>query len=126
MIPLNDFRRLWNHTHKRALEVFAAVGESGWYIPGDEVRGFVAELARQWGIPFCVGVASGLDALEIALRVLGCGRGDKVLTTSVSAFATNVAILKLGAVPVLSIRTGLAFVNLETAEAALAQAIVQS
>ena len=45
-------------------------------------------------------MASGLDALEIALRVLGCGRGDKVLTTSVSAFATNVAILKLGAVPV--------------------------
>jgi dTDP-3-amino-3,4,6-trideoxy-alpha-D-glucose transaminase len=45
-------------------------------------------------------VASGLDALEIALRVLGCQAGDRVLTTPLSAFATTLAILKIGAVPV--------------------------
>jgi dTDP-3-amino-3,4,6-trideoxy-alpha-D-glucose transaminase len=47
-----------------------------------------------------IGVASGLDALEISLRLLGCGPGDLVLTTPLSAFATTLSILKLGAVPV--------------------------
>jgi dTDP-3-amino-3,4,6-trideoxy-alpha-D-glucose transaminase len=45
-------------------------------------------------------VASGLDAIEISLRALGCKAGDKVLTTPISAFATTLAILKLGAAPV--------------------------
>jgi dTDP-4-amino-4,6-dideoxygalactose transaminase len=53
-----------------------------------------------WGVAHAVGVASGLDAIEISLRLLGCQPGDKVLTTPVSAFATTLAILKLGAVPV--------------------------
>lgn len=47
-----------------------------------------------------VGVASGLDAIEIALKVLGCKPGDRVLTTPLSAFATTLAIVKLGASPV--------------------------
>jgi dTDP-3-amino-3,4,6-trideoxy-alpha-D-glucose transaminase len=51
-------------------------------------------------LPFCAGVASGLDAVEISLRALGCGPGDRVLTTPLSAFATTLAITKLGAVPV--------------------------
>ena len=49
---------------------------------------------------YAAGVASGLDALEISLRVLGCQAGDRVLTTPLSAFATTLAILKIGAVPV--------------------------
>jgi len=47
-----------------------------------------------------VGVASGQDAIELSLRVLGCQAGDAVLTTPLSAFATTLAILKLGAIPV--------------------------
>ena len=100
MILLNDFKRQWEETRETALDTFEAVGASGWYVLGAQVRDFEAALASFWGLPHCVGVASGLDALEIGLRVLGCKPGDRVLTTPVSAFATALAIVKLGAVPV--------------------------
>lgn len=100
MILLNDFKRQWQDTKDDALAAFAVVGESGWYILGEEVRRFEAELAAAWGLRHAAGVASGLDAIEISLRVLGCGPGDKVLTTPLSAFPTTLAILKTGAAPV--------------------------
>jgi dTDP-4-amino-4,6-dideoxygalactose transaminase len=75
-------------------------GESGWYILGREVEEFEKALAGFWGIAQTIGVASGLDAIEISLKVLGCKPGDKVLTTPLSAFATTLAILKAGAIPV--------------------------
>ena len=100
MIQLNDFKRQWRETGEAALEAFAAVGESGWYILGQEVREFEIALARRWAAAHAVGVASGLDAIEISLKVLGCKAGDWVLTTPLSAFATTLAILKIGAVPV--------------------------
>src|SRR5690348_939844 len=100
VIPLNDFQRQWQDTRKDALAAFEEVGAGGWYILGRQVRDFERELARYWGLPHAVGVASGLDAIEMALNALGCGAGDRVLTTPLSAFATTLAILKLGAVPV--------------------------
>jgi dTDP-3-amino-3,4,6-trideoxy-alpha-D-glucose transaminase len=120
MIQLNDFQRQWRHTRARAQEAFEAVGESGWYILGAEVRAFEAELARLWKLPFCVGVASGLDALEIGLRALGCRPGDKVLTTPLSAFATTLAILKIGAIPVFVDVDPFGLIDLNACEAALA------
>lgn len=102
MIPLNDFRRQWEDTGPDAAEAFAAVGASGWYILGREVREFEEALARFWGIGQAVGVASGMDAIEISLRTLGCGPGDRVLTSPLSAFPTTLAIVKLGAVPVFA------------------------
>ena len=99
MIPLNDFRRQWQDTRDQVMSAVASVGESGWYILGRRVEEFEAALARVWG-RFAAGVASGMDALEIALTVAGCKRGDLVLTTPLSAFATTLAILKLGAIPV--------------------------
>lgn len=100
MIPLNDFRRQWQDTRDQVMSAVASVGESGWYILGRRVEEFEAALARVWGMQFAAGVASGMDALEIALTVAGCKRGDLVLTTPLSAFATTLAILKLGAIPV--------------------------
>jgi dTDP-4-amino-4,6-dideoxygalactose transaminase len=100
MIPANDFQRQWRDIQNDARAAFRKVGESGWYILGNEVREFEAALASYWGMQHAVGVASGLDALEISLRLLGCQAGDSVLTTPLSAFATTLAILKIGAVPV--------------------------
>jgi dTDP-3-amino-3,4,6-trideoxy-alpha-D-glucose transaminase len=100
MVLLNDFRRQWEDTSAAVLEAVAAVGESGWYVLGNNLLEFEQALAGVWGRRYAIGVASGLDALEIALRVAGCKRGDLVLTTPLSAFATTLAILKIGAVPV--------------------------
>ncbi|HEV8416639.1 MAG TPA: DegT/DnrJ/EryC1/StrS family aminotransferase [Bryobacteraceae bacterium] len=100
MIQANDFRRQWEDLREDALAAFEKVGASGWYVLGEEVRAFERALAARWGFPHAAGVASGLDAIEIALRALGCGPGDRVLTTPISAFATTLAIVKLGAVPV--------------------------
>ena len=100
MIQANDFRRQWEDLREDALAAFEMVGASGWYVLGDEVRAFEDALAALWGFPHAAGVASGLDAIEIALRALGCRPGDRVLTTPISAFATTLAIVKIGAVPV--------------------------
>jgi len=100
MILANDFRRRWEHTRARCLQAFEQVMESGWYVLGEEVRGFEEALAGLWGRRYACGVGSGLDALEISLQLLGLRPGDRVLTTPLSAFATTLAVIKLGGVPV--------------------------
>jgi dTDP-4-amino-4,6-dideoxygalactose transaminase len=99
-IPANDFTRQWLDIRADALEAVDRVGNSGWLVLGEEVRAFECELAEWWGVPHAVGVASGLDALEIALRCAGVRVGDRVLTTPLTAFATTLAILRVGAQPV--------------------------
>lgn len=100
MVSLNDFQRRWDDTRADSLAAFEDVGRSGWYILGREVAAFEEALAAVWGTGCAVGTASGLDAIEISLKALECRPGDKVLTTPLSAFATTLAILKLGAEPV--------------------------
>jgi dTDP-3-amino-3,4,6-trideoxy-alpha-D-glucose transaminase len=100
MVSANDFRRQWQDLRDDALQTLARVGETGRYILGPETEAFENELAAHWGRKYAVGVANGQDAIELSLRALGCQAGDAVLTTPLSAFATTLAILKLGAVPV--------------------------
>jgi len=75
--------------------------ESGSYILGQEVRTFESEFARFIGCSHCVAVNSGTDALVMALKALGIGEGDEVITVSHTAVATVAAIQLCGAVPVL-------------------------
>ena len=100
MVAANDFSRQWQDIREDALAAVDRVGASGWLVLGEEVRGFEEELAAWWGVPFAVGVASGLDALEIALRCAGVPAGARVLTTPLTAFATTLAILRAGNEPV--------------------------
>lgn len=100
MILANDFRRRWEHTRAQCLEAFERVMDSGWYVLGQEVREFEVELAGLWGRRQACGVGSGLDALQISLQLLGLRPGDRVLTTPLSAFATTLAVIRLGGVPV--------------------------
>jgi dTDP-3-amino-3,4,6-trideoxy-alpha-D-glucose transaminase len=99
-IRANDFATQWRDIRDDTLHAMDRVGNSGWLLLGDEVRSFERELANWWGVAYAVGVASGTDALEIALRCAGVEPGARVLTTPLSAFATTLAILRVGAQPV--------------------------
>lgn len=82
-------------------EAVARVLASGWYILGREVERFERDFAAAIGTTHGIGVASGTDALVLALRGLGVGPGDKVATVSHTAVATVAAIELAGAEPVL-------------------------
>ncbi len=87
-------------SHKTEIDrAIKQVLESGWYILGNEVLSFEQEFAQNMDIAHAVGVASGTDALELALRTCGIGQGDFVVTVSHTAVATAAAIARTGAKP---------------------------
>jgi dTDP-4-amino-4,6-dideoxygalactose transaminase len=100
LVRANDFARQWRTIRDDALSAVDRVGHSGWLILGEEVAAFEQEFAAWWGAPYAVGVASGLDAIAIALRSADIGAGARVITTPLTAFATTLAILQVGARPV--------------------------
>ena len=81
---------------KKAIEVL----RSGWYVLGKEVSSFEKEFAHYIGGKYCVGLASGLDALWIAFRVLGIGAGDEVIVQGNTYIASVMGITINGATPV--------------------------
>lgn len=81
---------------KKAIEVL----RSGWYVLGKEVSSFEEEFAYYTGGKYCVGLASGLDALWIAFRVLGIGAGDEVIVQGNTYIASVMGITINGATPV--------------------------
>ena len=73
---------------------------SGWYIMGKELSAFEEAYAQYVGAKYCVGLASGLDALWLAFRVLGIGKGDEVIVQANTYIASVMGITINGATPV--------------------------
>lgn len=99
-IPLLNLQRQYRRYQE---EIDAAVGRvlaSGRYILGTEVELFEREFAAYCGGQYCVGVASGTDALFLSLLALGIGVGDEVITSPHSFIATALSITFTGATPV--------------------------
>jgi dTDP-4-amino-4,6-dideoxygalactose transaminase len=80
----------------KAIEVL----RSGWYVLGNEVKSFEEEFAEYVGAKYCVGLASGLDALWMAFRILGIGEGDEVIVQANTYIASVMGITMNGATPV--------------------------
>jgi dTDP-4-amino-4,6-dideoxygalactose transaminase len=74
----------------------------GWFVLGPELADFEREFADACGAAEAVGVGTGTDALAIALRALGIGPGDEVITTPLSAAYSALAIMMVGARPVFA------------------------
>ena len=75
------------------------VVDSGWYVLGPQVRDFEADFARYLGVGHAIGVANGTDALALALRALGVGPGQRVVTVANAGCYASTAIAQLGAEP---------------------------
>lgn len=90
------FYRYQEEFEAKALEVL----RSGWYVLGKEVKSFEEEFAAYTGAKYCVGLASGLDALWLAFRVLGVGLGDEVIVQGNTYIASVMGITINGATPV--------------------------
>ena len=90
------FKKYQSEFEEKAIEVL----RSGWYVLGKEVQCFEQEFAAYTGAGYCVGLASGLDALWIAFRVLGIGAGDEVIVQGNTYIASVMGITINGASPV--------------------------
>jgi dTDP-3-amino-3,4,6-trideoxy-alpha-D-glucose transaminase len=99
-VPVPLFASSLDAYQPRIAERLAEVARDGRWILGPEVEAFEEEFASYLGVRFCVGVGNGTDALTIALRALGVGRGDEVVLPSFTFYATAEAAVNAGAVPV--------------------------
>lgn len=96
----NNLKRQFE-LHKQEYEEKALqVLRSGWYILGDELRSFEKEWAEYIGTKYCIGLASGLDALWISFRLLGIHKGDEVIVCANAYIACVIGITINGAMPV--------------------------
>ena len=101
-VRMNPFGRVWTEVRRDVVAATERVGASGWYVLGRELEAFETAFAQFCRAPYAVGVASGLDAIEVGLRALDLAPGQPVLTTPLTAFATTLAILRAGGVPVFA------------------------
>ena len=102
MILMNDFKAEPLELRIAMSAAIDRVLASGWFVLGKELEEFERQWAGVCGVSYGVGVGNGMDAIEIALRSLGIGEGDEVITTPMTAFATVLAIIRAGAMPVLA------------------------
>lgn len=99
-VPFLSLDALHRDIRKELDAAYARVMRSGWYVLGKEVEAFEQEFAEYCGAKYCVGVASGLDALHLALRAYGISPGDEVIVPAHTFIATWLAVSHCGATPV--------------------------
>lgn len=101
MIEYESLGRLNKSFEEEYLQCFKDLLASGWYILGKQVATFEEAYAQYCGTKYCIGVASGLDALMLALRSFDFPAGSEVLVPSNTYIATILSILQCGLKPVL-------------------------
>ncbi len=99
-VPLINLRRLYEDLKPDIDAAIGSVLNTGRFILGDVVAQLEQTLAHYVGTSYALGVASGTDALLLALRAIGVGQGDFVITTTFTFFATPEVIIRLGATPI--------------------------
>lgn len=100
MIDFIDLRQQQDRIRTRIDSGIARVMAHGQYILGPEVGELETRLADYAGAQFCISVANGTDALQIALMALGVGQGDEVIVPGFTHISTAEVVVLLGAKPV--------------------------
>ncbi len=101
-VPLLDLRAQYAPLKPAIMSVMEEICDSQHFILGPKVEAFEQEMAAYCRTAGAVGVSSGSDALIIALMAEGIGRGDEVITSPFTFFATVGAIVRVGATPVFA------------------------
>jgi dTDP-4-amino-4,6-dideoxygalactose transaminase len=99
-IPFQNLKQEYRNLKEEIDSAVASVLDSGQYILGENVAAFEHEFATYCGVKYGVGVASGTDALTLALNAIGVGQGDEVITVPNTYIATADAIARNNATPV--------------------------
>jgi dTDP-4-amino-4,6-dideoxygalactose transaminase len=100
VLLINEVRRQNEAMRGQIESAIARVLDNGWYILGPEVRSLEEEFAAYCGVSQCVTTGNGTDAIELALRALEIGPGDRVATVANAGMYGTTAILRAGATPV--------------------------
>jgi dTDP-4-amino-4,6-dideoxygalactose transaminase len=100
-VPFLDLSRQTVGLEPFLSEAIDRVLRGGRFVLDEEVKQFEEEFARYCGVPHAIGVASGTDAIAIALAAVGVGPGDEVITVANTCVPTIVGIESAGAKPVL-------------------------
>ncbi|MFY9821575.1 MAG: DegT/DnrJ/EryC1/StrS family aminotransferase [Thermoanaerobaculia bacterium] len=101
-IPLVDLKAQHAEIAAEVEAGFARVIADTAFILGPAVQEFETAFARFCGVPHCIGVANGTDAIELVVRALGLGAGDEVIVPANTFIATALGVLRAGARPVLA------------------------
>ena len=99
-IPMVDLKSQYNELKEEIDSAMIQALEATQFILGPNVQAFEKEAAEYHGVKHTIGVASGTDALHLALLAAGIGKGDEVITTPFTFIATAEAISYVGAIPV--------------------------
>lgn len=99
-IPLINLKKQYETIKENVDKQVSEVLSSAQYIMGPNVKEFEKEFSKYLGVKHSISVGNGTDALVIALQALGIGRGDEVITTPFTFFATAESISAVGATPV--------------------------
>ena len=101
MIEYENLNQLNKSLFEEYKLAFNEVLESGWYVLGNKVKDFEKQFAQYCNTRFCVGVANGLDALNLSLRAFQFEKGNEVIVPSNTYIATILSIVENGLQPVL-------------------------
>ena len=99
-VPFADFSVMHNEIRKDLDAAYSRVLNKNIYIQGEECHLFEQEFANYCGAKYCIGVATGLDALYLILKALNIGQGDEVIVPSNTFIATALAVSYVGATPI--------------------------
>lgn len=101
MIKFLDLKKINNRYREEIDSRIKNILNKGWYLQGEENENFTKNFANFCGTKFALGVANGLDALNLIIKAYGFGNGDEIIVPANTYIATILAISENGCIPIL-------------------------